>query len=280
MKRLCLMLLALTLLMVLGIAHADKLPEMQLHQVPNGCADSYLIVIDGHALMIDGGIDTDSNKNVESVEMFAYLEAAGLKHLDVYIATHYHNDHVGNLIELMERYGGEDTVIYGPSDELPERFAELPAGHYQQMKLNDRLTLLGMDTLCIGPQKIDNQGAINNESLNFVMTYGEKRFLFTGDGANLFMVQDHRDDITGIDVLKYPHHGLEPWLLPDSTFRLMDPSIVLIPSNGVAMLRRHLIDLKPDLQVYGITTAVVLTCDGEEIVVHDDVQFGEFPVNQ
>lgn len=55
---------------------------------------------------------------------------------------------------------------------------------YQQMKDGDELTIGGWLTVnCVGPETVKNNGNQNMDSLNFVLTYGQKRMLFTGDYA-------------------------------------------------------------------------------------------------
>ena len=53
---------------------------------------------------------------------------------------------------------------------------------YQQMKDGDELTIGGWLTVnCVGPETVKNNGNQNMDSLNFVLIYGQKRMLFTGD---------------------------------------------------------------------------------------------------
>ena len=62
-----------------------------IHFIDVGQADAALVECDGHYLLIDGG-----NKN-DSSRIYAVLKNAGVKKLDMVIATHVHEDHVGGL---------------------------------------------------------------------------------------------------------------------------------------------------------------------------------------
>ena len=80
-----------------------------------------------------------------------------------------------------------------------------------------------------------NNGNQNMDSLNFVLIYGQKRMLFTGDyAASGNINRKYQDLVRNIDVLKFPHHGI----LDDKTntyeigvvlMRVLSPTYVLIP---------------------------------------------------
>lgn len=107
---------------------------------------------------------------------------------------------------------------------------------YQQMKDGDELTIGGWLTVnCVGPETVKNNGNQNMDSLNFVLIYGQKRMLFTGDyAASGNINRKYQDLVRNIDVLKFPHHGI----LDDKTntyeigvvlMRVLSPTYVLIP---------------------------------------------------
>lgn len=212
----------------LDAASAEEQPVLQLHQIAIGCADAYLLKLDDIAIMIDGGNDTERSPE----KLKTYLDEAGFDHLTAYFVTHYHDDHAGNLRLFMEAFGTEDTVVYGPTETLSDVYGPLPTGEYRQMKDNDVLNIGPLQFFCVGPQEIKYDGAANADSLNFIVTYGERRFLFTGDYAHSKAFLDqHADDVRDIDVLKFPHHGLEPFLIGERTLRLVNPSIILVPGS-------------------------------------------------
>ena len=154
--------------------------ELELHQVNLGCADGYLIRFGNTTVLIDGG---EAWPNKPERLFPQYLEAVGVTHVDVYIVTHWHLDHCMNVNYILERWGGGSTVVYGASAEVNPDYAPLANGAiYQQMKDGDELSIGGWLTVnCVGPETVKNNGNQNMDSLNFVLIYGQKRMLFTGD---------------------------------------------------------------------------------------------------
>lgn len=233
--------LLLLLLMLCGCAAAEQetetLPTMELHQVMLGCADGYLIRFGDYVIFIDGG---EAWPDKPEHTFPKYLEAAGVTHIDAYIITHWHLDHCMNLNYVLARWGDADTVVYGPSAEVDSTYAPLANGAvYCQMRDGDVLTFGGLLTLtCVGPEIVKNNGNANMDSLNFVVTYGQKRILFTGDyAASGNINRKYQRLVRNIDVLKFPHHGLKD----DSTgnyeigialTRALSPTYVLIPGTA------------------------------------------------
>lgn len=63
----------------------------EVHFIDVGQADAALVLCDGHAMLIDGGNSGDSSL------IYSYLKNHGISYLDVVVATHGHEDHVGGL---------------------------------------------------------------------------------------------------------------------------------------------------------------------------------------
>jgi len=81
-------------------------------------ADNYIWLIhDGrHAAAVDPG---------DAAPVLAHLDAHGLT-LTAILATHHHNDHVGGVRELLERF---DVPVFGPANEnIPGRTRALREG--------------------------------------------------------------------------------------------------------------------------------------------------------
>lgn len=117
------------------------LPILELHQVNLGSADGYVIRFDGTTLLIDGG---EAWPNLPERIFPKYLEALGITHVDVYIITHWHDDHCMNLNYVLERYGDESTIVYGVSEKLNAAYDPLANGaQYRQMKDGDEFFIGG-----------------------------------------------------------------------------------------------------------------------------------------
>lgn len=281
LRQRCLALLAALMLLPLPFAHASAEEEplqFQLHQVNIGCADAYLLLIGDVAIMIDGGNDT----GVRPDRLMTYLRAAGFDHLTAYIVTHYHDDHAGNLLLIMDEFGDENTVVYGPSESLPSRLQPLPTGTYAQMREGDQLTIGPLSILCIGPSVLTQEGGANVDSLNFIVTYGSRRYLFTGDFAHsAAYLEKYADAVRDVDVLKFPHHGLErkdkePFYISEQALRFVNPTIIVTP-GAYAKVSMYVRKLALPSLCYGNGDGnFIIYSDGESLDVVTGVEPGQY----
>ncbi len=242
-------------------------PVMEVHQLMLGCADGYLIRLgDDITIAIDCGKDTGSLSD-RAIEA---LREAGCTKLTAYIATHYHDDHAGNMAEILEAFGTEDTLVYGPTEAWPEKYGTPPTTcQWQQMLAGDVLQFGTITIKCVGPEKVEGLGGINKDSLNFVLTYGERSFLFTGDYVRSHPVGDgYTDDIANVDVLKFPHHGLRPFCMDPWVLQLVNPKIILVPGAAIGQVQKLCQNYGVNAKVYSIGDGhIVITTDGTTLNV-------------
>lgn len=235
MKKLLALLLCL-LLCPAALAEEAETPVLQVHQMMIGCADGYLVRIGDVDIMIDGGNAIPEQPTDDVVNT---LRDAGVDTLDAYIVTHWHLDHCMNLNSILTEFGDENTVVYSPASRVPEeifngtvtvKVGPMVTGVHQQMKMGDVLTFGGMTITCIGPEKLSMDGGCNADSLNFVLQYGERKMLFTGDfGQSQCINGAYKELCSDVDVLKFPHHGIEPFELGTMAARTVSPEVVLVP---------------------------------------------------
>ncbi len=236
MKKLLSLLLAVLLC---PAALAEDVPVLEVHQMNLGFADGYLIRLGDVEIMVDGG-NAEPMKPTDDV--LRYLRDAGVDTLDAYIATHWHLDHCMNMNLILAEFGDEDTQVYGVTEAVPDEIfngsvtvpiGDPVKGFYRQMKMGDVLTFGDITITCIGPRQVARKGKANVDSLNFVLEYGTRRFLFTGDFAQSGCINDeYRELCTNVDVLKFPHHGQEPYELGNKAMKVLSPQYILVP--GVA----------------------------------------------
>lgn len=232
-KLLCLL---LCLLMCPAWAETADAPILEVHQMMIGCADGYLLRVGDINIMIDGG---NANPKLPTDDVVEYLRAAGVDRLDAIIITHWHLDHCMNLNDALEAFGDVDTVVYSPATRVPEeifngsvtvKIGPLVTGTHQQMKMGDVLEMGGMTITCIGPEKLSMNGGCNSDSLNFVLQYGSRRILFTGDFAQSKCINgEYRELCADVDVLKFPHHAIEPFEIGTTALHTSRPDYVLVP---------------------------------------------------
>lgn len=292
MKKLFAFLACLLMLCPCVLAEDGAAPVLEIHQMALGYADGYYLRCGDVEIMIDGG---NPNPGGVNDDVMNYLRAVGAQELDLHIITHWHLDHCEKLNEILAAFGTENTVVYSPSETLPNivkngdkdfPIAPLANGVYKQMVMGDVLEIGGMTITCIGPRTLAQNGRCNSDSLNFVVQYGERRILFTGDYAQSGPInKEFKDLCADVDVLKFPHHGGKPYEIGDIAARNASPEYVLMPSklNGYPIynfLRDRGVKIDQDKIYSNIHGHVVMLTDGDTIEVRTEVNPADFaPVN-
>ena len=277
MKKIIALLFVLMLLPIASLAE-EASPILEVHQMNLGYADGYFIRCGDIEMMIDGG---NPNPKSPTDDVVNTLRALGCTELDVYIVTHWHLDHCMNMNNILAAFGGDATVTYGassePVDELDYEGRMIPIGPvvkgaYQQMKVDDVLQVGQLTITCIGPDEMSQNGRSNPDSLNFVIQYGTRRMLFTGDYAQSGEINKRYPELCkDVDVLKFPHHGGEPYLIGNIACRNVSPEYVLVPSqlNNYRIyqfLRNNGVPIERDNVLTNRAGHVVLLTDGGEYI--------------
>lgn len=170
-----------------------------------GQADSMLITCGDAHMLVDGGNVADSSL-VASV-----LQARDIDYLDYVVCTHAHEDHVGGLPGAL--HVAQAGTILAPvtaADNKPfTDFAEAAAAQGVAITVPEPDTTYALGDAAVqvlGPrQDYDDP---NDTSLVLMVTYGETRFLLTGDmesGAEKDLLEAGCD--LQADLLKVGHHG-------------------------------------------------------------------------
>ena len=267
----------LLVLLMIPVAFAEETaPIMEVHQFNLGYADGYFIRCGDTEIMIDGG---NPNPKAPTDDVVNTLRALGLKELDVYIATHWHLDHCMNMNNILAEFGTDATVTYGASSEPVDvienegrkyELGPLAAGTYQQMKVDDVIQMGPLTFTCIGPDEMAQNGRCNSDSLNFVIQYGTRRMLFTGDYAQSGEINNRHPELCkDVDVLKFPHHGGKPYEIGNIACRNVSPEYVLVPSqlNNYQIyqfIRNNGVPVERDKVLTNRAGHVVLVTDGGE----------------
>ena len=267
----------LLVLLMIPVAFAEETaPIMEVHQFNLGYADGYFIRCGDTEIMIDGG---NPNPKAPTDDVVNTLRALGLKELDVYIATHWHLDHCMNMNNILAEFGTDATVTYGASAEPVDvienegrkyELGPLAAGTYQQMKVDDVIQMGPLTFTCIGPDEMAQNGRCNSDSLNFVIQYGTRRMLFTGDYAQSGEINKRHPELCkDVDVLKFPHHGGKPYAIGNIACRNVSPEYVLVPSqlNNYQIyqfIRNNGVPVERDKVLTNRAGHVVLVTDGGE----------------
>lgn len=239
MKKFFALLLCLLMAFPVVLAEETASPVLELHQMVLGYADGYYIRCGDAEIMIDGGNPFPKDRG--NTDVMDNLRALGADKLDIYIITHWHLDHCMNINAILAEFGDENTIVYSPASKLPAtaegegvviQVDPLANGTHRQMVMGDVLELGGMVITCIGPRAVSQNGRCNADSLNFVLQYGRRKMLFTGDYAQSGpIIKEYQELCSSVDVLKFPHHGGEPFEIGVKASRNTAPEYVLVPSQ-------------------------------------------------
>ena len=169
-----------------------------------GQADAALVQCDGHYMLIDGGNTPDSNL------IYSVLERDNIRHLDIVVGTHAHEDHIGGIPGAFQ-LADADLVLSPVTSYDSKAFtnfkkaADEKGGGLKIPSAGDTYTLGSADISILGVNTLTDT---NNTSIVLKVVYGDTSFLFTGDAereAEQIMLDNGIDP--SATVLKVGHHG-------------------------------------------------------------------------
>ena len=194
----------------------------------------------GKSLLIDTGWPDNNFRDADRI--VAAAKSAGLSRIDYVLITHYHDDHVGGVPQLVQRIPVGTFFVHGPNREFDHGATERDYAAFQKVladskakeivpKPGDRLPIEGMDVTVISadgkviqkalpgagePNTFCKQSEIrppdqteNARSLGVLIRFGKLKILdlgdLTWDKERDLMCPDNR--LGKVDVLVVSHHG-------------------------------------------------------------------------
>ncbi|MEO8561726.1 MAG: MBL fold metallo-hydrolase [bacterium] len=231
--------LAVTAASLRAQAPAAKALDIYVVDTEGGKATLF-VTPSGETVLIDTG-----NPGARDLDrIMEVLGVAGVKKLDYLISTHYHQDHVGGLIALVQRVPVAHFMDHGANVESPEQvkgfqaaYAELYArARHTVLKPGDSVPVKGLDwrivtsagraistplagagqsnaATCASFQRKPDAPTPddNGQSVGSVIGFGRFRILDLGDllWNNEFDLVCPRNLIGTVDLYLVSHHGLD-----------------------------------------------------------------------
>lgn len=207
-----LIVLFVLVLILAGIIFSARKNVLQVTFLDVGQGDSILISEGSNQILIDGG--KDGKLLLEKLGKYIPFWD---RNIEMIIATHPDQDHIGGLIDILKSYQVDsvlETNAQSESETYKKLAEDIKAESAQKIeakkgvkiKLSDGAiadVLFPIDSL---PEAIDN--ASNDNSIVVKLTYGENTFLFTGDlpsTKETGFINSSQDMTT--QILKVSHHG-------------------------------------------------------------------------
>jgi competence protein ComEC len=194
----------------------------------------------GKSLLIDTGWPGNDFRDADRI--VAAAKSAGLSRIDAVLITHYHDDHVGGVPQLVQRIPVGTFFVHGPNRELDHGATERGYAAFQKViadtkakeivaRRGDRLPIQGIDVTVISsdgkviekslpgagqPNSFCKQSEVrppdqteNARSLGVLIQFGKLKILdlgdLTWDKERDLMCPDNR--LGKVDVLVVSHHG-------------------------------------------------------------------------
>ncbi len=199
----------------LGEIVSTTLPEsdvLTVHYIDVDQGDSSLITFpDGKTMLIDGG------PQYNSYNLINYISNLGIETIDLLVATHPHEDHIGGLADVLENFTVGEVFMPNiseadtPTTRVYEHF--LTAVLNEGCAVNEAkagtiiLKEEGITAECISPNGTD-YGNLNLYSAVIRLQFNDIKFLFMADAEakNESQIISDGYDIDA-DILKIGHHG-------------------------------------------------------------------------
>ena len=187
--------------------------HLEIHFLDVGQGDATLIVTpDCVKMLIDGGEDRQVlNRLGEVLSPFD-------RTINVVLGTHPHADHIGGLIDVLQRFTVSDIIITEntiPSQVADRFFQEVRLAEENGVRVHyaraDQVYQLGseVEVKILSPRYNPRNIDADTASIISKITYGDISVLITGDAP--IVIEDLLVDIYGTElestILKLGHHG-------------------------------------------------------------------------
>jgi len=185
------------------IKEEKETPILNVHFINVGQADCIFIDYGDYDILIDAGNNNDGASVVD------YLKKLNTDDIEILVATHPHEDHIGGLDDVLAAFKVENIIDSGKTattnaykdywSAVQNEKSNYQADKDLTFNISDQITFKVIETG-------DSFSNINNYSVITVLNYNNIEFLFTGDmesEAELAVLNKFFD----IEVLKVGHHG-------------------------------------------------------------------------
>ncbi len=273
--------------------------KLEVHMLKVGRDEAIIIRSLDKTILIDGGSSTYGTtvKN--------YLNKLGVDTIDAMIGTHLHYNHIqaqatiaNNFIVKKAYYDSNINNCKSKNVCVLDGYKGIKVTINALKNKNIPTEVLDVgETILIDSIQIKNYAPItkatysnagypeNVNSMNFIVTFGNTKFFFTGDHFSCTDIKKKfgAAEFKDIDVFNTPHHGEEGLSGCSSLIKTMNPYIVLTsntrtqyPTSGN---KSYFKNSKVKFYSTGTHGNVVVTSDGENLKVATKVNPSDYNRN-
>ena len=244
--------------------------EMKVHFIDVGQGDAILVQVNDKNLLIDSGPKSEKKKLVD------YLDSLYIPEFDYVIATHPHEDHIGNMSYIINNY--KIINFYSPKAQNNTSAFESMAESLARknikimiLKSNNTSINLGENTLVeVLSPNLNSYDNLNNYSPVIKISYGNNSFLFTGDAEESIEKELASKSFNlKSDLLKIGHHGSST-STSEIFLEKVNPKITVISvgkDNSYGHPTKETLEKIKNTRVFrtDLDGSIVITSDGESL---------------
>ena len=254
---------------------------LEVHFVNMKRNDAIIIRTNEHVIVIDGGTYYQGDIITE------YLKKLNITHIDYLIGSHLHFNHIPAHAKILKNFN-VDKMIYAqdPRTCFELKYCDPEDTVYILEEINNRnkeITIWqARDEFEIGKMHIKVIGPLeeyildgeyyypqNINSLNFILTFGDVRFLFTGDGMQEENILKEFSEELKVDVFHFPHHGEDE--LGKKLIKLISPKYIIETNRTNELMNNNkntgdlLIEAGAKIFYYEDNRSIIFKTDGTNL---------------
>lgn len=241
---------------------------LELRVLDVGQGDAILIRHAGTTVLVDAG---------ETDRIAARLQALGVDTIDLAVASHNHDDHIGGMDAVLRTVPVRTYMDNGhPATTRIQAtvltlLQERDVAYRDASALADSVLALGDATLRVVPSPLrGDRVSANDQSVVLLLARAGFRAILTGDSERRELAALLREaDIPDVDVLKAAHHGSRNGVLPAWLARTR-PEVVVV---SVGAGNSYGLPDEDAMAAYGAEGRTVLRTDRDgDVVVSVDAR--------